>query len=221
MDQLLSSQPLEDFSPRPNTRLHGDGPGREVRERNMRAPCPNGATGDRLWLHETVCCDHAFYPDETLDSCQWREVDGKRITIPTADKRAEMLQAMYYRAYGEPHWEGAESAMPRWASRIALGVTDVRVKRLRDTSEADADAEGCERLDSESEARNSALCPQRGDTGLYTEFAASGGLLPDTDFDQCDTYSKRFHHLWSSINGPESWESNPWLWVVEFRRIQP
>ena len=86
-------------------------------------------------------------------------------------------------------------------------VTDVRV----------------ERLDSEREAHNWALCPQCGGTGLYTAFAASGGALPDTDTDcdQCNTYTKRFHHLWSSVNEPESWDANPWLWVVEFRRIQP
>jgi hypothetical protein len=85
-------------------------------------------------------------------------------------------------------------------------VTDVRV----------------EHLDSERQAHNSALCPQCGGTGLYTAFAASGGALPDTDADsaQCNTYTKRFRHLWSSVNEPESWDTNPRLRVVEFRRIQ-
>lgn len=106
-----------------------------------------------------------------------------------------------------------EDSSPRRSARRIPGgpnapsgpVTDVRV----------------EHLDSERQAHNCALCPTCGGTGLYPAFAASGGALPDTDCAQCNTYTKRFRHLLSSVNEPESWDANPWLWVVEFRRVQP
>ena len=74
--------------------------------------------------------------------------------------------------------------MPRWASRISLEVTGVRVERLQDISEKDAWAEGSEGYDDD----------------------VTGGK---------SGYSE-FHDLWESINGPGSWDANPWVWVVSF-----
>lgn len=84
--------------------------------------------------------------------------------------------------------------MPRWASRLTLEVTGVRVERLQDISKADARAEGIERmvLGGENKWKN------------YT----SGG------FNQWETGS--FRTLWELLNGYESWEANPWVWVIEF-----
>ena len=80
--------------------------------------------------------------------------------------------------------------MPRWASRINLDVIGVRVERLQEISEADALAEG-------------ALQPWTGlDRGSDTRTARS-----------------EFEALWASINGAESWAANPWVWVVEFKRV--
>lgn len=77
--------------------------------------------------------------------------------------------------------------MPRWASRITLEVTDVRVQRLKDISCADAIAEGIPK-------------------------SANSETI------DCDTPDPRdgFQNLWTSINGPESWDKNPWLWAVTF-----
>lgn len=75
--------------------------------------------------------------------------------------------------------------MPRWASRITLWITDVRVERLRDISQADAMAEGVS-VDSPA---------------TFQAVAA-------------------YKDLWESINGPGSWDANPWVWVVEFKRLQ-
>ena len=81
--------------------------------------------------------------------------------------------------------------MPRWASRITLEVTGVRVERLQDISVADAKAEG-------------------------VEWFRSGGVecpgMPETAIEA-------YRNLWESINGPGSWDANPWVWVVEFKRV--
>jgi hypothetical protein len=86
--------------------------------------------------------------------------------------------------------------MPRWASRITLEITGVRVERLQDVSEADAMAEGCERIE------------------LGPHEVHGMGVHPMTS-----TYGAAFADLWERINGFDSWDANPWVWVIEFRRI--
>ena len=93
--------------------------------------------------------------------------------------------------------------MPRAASRILLEVVNVRVERLRDISEADAIAEGVEVT-----GRNIYGNP------IYKDY--SGESLRG---DGWSSAQRSFQSLWQSINGPESWEQNPWVWVVEFKRI--
>jgi hypothetical protein len=87
--------------------------------------------------------------------------------------------------------------MPRWASRITLEITDVRVERLQDISEEDVDAE----------------C-------FGGDFPCS--VLPDLfpgNPEQWAHLSMKecFARLWQSIYGAESWDANPWVWVVEFQ----
>ena len=82
--------------------------------------------------------------------------------------------------------------MPRWASRITLEVVSVRVERLQDITRSDIRDEGI-------------LVP--------AEFASDDkfrGYLLD-----------QWIKLWESINGPGSWEANPWVWVVGFKVIKP
>lgn len=85
--------------------------------------------------------------------------------------------------------------MPRWASRITLEVTDVRVQRLQDISEEDAKAEG---VDKDDEA-----CDH-----IRQSCEDIGCLGP--------TFKCGFADLWCSINGDDSWRANPWLWAVTF-----
>ncbi|CAG2126819.1 hypothetical protein LMG31506_00188 [Cupriavidus yeoncheonensis] len=84
--------------------------------------------------------------------------------------------------------------MPRALCRLALEVTGVRVERLNECSEADAIAEGIER---------------DGD-GWKSYAGGSCVAFPTTSYAS----------LWDSINGASAWEENPWVWVVEFRRVQ-
>ena len=81
--------------------------------------------------------------------------------------------------------------MPRQASRITLEIVGVRVERLQDISDFDAYKEG-------AESKASRV------TGPY-----------------CMSYVEGFKQLWESINGPDSWDQNPWVWVVEFKEVKP
>jgi len=85
--------------------------------------------------------------------------------------------------------------MPRAACRILLEITAVRVERLQAISRADIRAEALE-------------CPPE---------LASDDVSPNYR----DGYPKAWRELWESINGAESWNSNPWVWVVEFKRVTP
>lgn len=91
--------------------------------------------------------------------------------------------------------------MPRAACRILLEITDVRVERLQDISEEQALAEGVR---------------------PYPEHAEFGDWY---HVEGIETYSaepsKSFELLWESINGAGSWAANPWVWVVEFKRVTP
>lgn len=93
--------------------------------------------------------------------------------------------------------------MPRWASRILLEVTEVRVERLQDISEADAKAEG--------------IIPHVRGGWHWREHNPSD--LDDWDQFGFKTARDAYGALWESINGPGSWEANPWVWAVSFRRL--
>ncbi|MDC5518789.1 hypothetical protein NRA64_18600, partial [Acinetobacter baumannii] len=93
--------------------------------------------------------------------------------------------------------------MPRTASRITLEITGVRVERLQDISDADAIAEGIER---DVRLDPAGTCHWR----VYGAEQGMGTNLPGASY----------LSLWEQINGPGSWLLNPWVWVVEFERVQ-
>lgn len=93
--------------------------------------------------------------------------------------------------------------MPRALSRLTLEVTGVRVERLQEISEADAMAEGVERTVTGDGWRRYA-----------DEASELAGLAP------CASACASYRALWEQINGAGSWEANPWVWVVEFRRLE-
>lgn len=93
--------------------------------------------------------------------------------------------------------------MPRSASRILLEVVSIRVQRLHDISEADAIAEG-------SYLDRCACLPRSKDrTPMHAAFKLQ----------TCHIHGSEFSYLWESVNGNGSWDKNPWVWVVEFKRI--
>ena len=147
-------------------------------------PCPYGKLGDRLWVRETLRAVHdtKLLPDERMPIAAYA-ADGShcwsknRFRVPWRWERG-VLPSIH---------------LPRILSRITLEITDVRVQRLQDISEADAVAEGC---------------------GIYSE----GEWLNQVE---CGiTRRKRFEELWQSINGPDSWSANPWVWALTFKRVK-
>lgn len=177
------------------------------------AKSPYGRKGDRLWVRETWYCDHCFERDYDR-TARWYE--GKLLPPEECEKEwlGENREHMYYRAdvpsgrfcdagyWGEPgsHWKPSIH-MPRWASRITLEVTGVRVERLQEISREDAWEEGIPQTAGEA-----------GPLGL---------MNPEEPGHEWDnrTSVENFARLWESINGPGSWAANPWVWVVEFKRV--
>jgi hypothetical protein len=91
--------------------------------------------------------------------------------------------------------------MPRSASRITLEITDVRVERVQAISETDAIAEGIDNI------------------GLEYSIEPWKNYLKAGNGYQKSTPQASYMTLWKSINGHESWDANPWVWVIEFRRV--
>ena len=125
-------------------------------------PCPYGKPGERLWVRESW----AWY------GCEYIPSD----VVYRAD--TESLPGEYGRWRPSIH-------MPRWASRITLEITEVRVERLQEMNRGDAMEEGC----------------------------------PFANMQKGPDPRDWFRDLWQSINGPDSWDANPWVWVVGFRKV--
>jgi hypothetical protein len=166
--------------------------------------CPYGQPGDRLWVRETWYCDHIevqrgpyLQPADMIDLDQSRD-DGELAYAADGLEPYEQDQ---------PVWKPSIH-MPRWASRILLEITDVRVERLRagegeTAQESRYVAEGIHRI-------------HHGD-GAYYFHPFNSDQGPGNWCDPFDAWRE----LWVSINGADSWNSNPWVWVVEFKQVTP
>lgn len=150
--------------------------------------CPCGVPGDRLWVRET-------FRQWDTDMCGCGEncicpPSGTPCYRATVNPKAEASIDECYTPWCPSIY------MPRWASRITLEITGIRVERLRDISENDAKAEGV---------------------------TISGGWNADgTNYGV--NYTGPFSHLWNAINCKRpgyAWADNPWVWVIEFKRIEP
>lgn len=161
----------------------------------MHRMCPYGQPGDRLWVRETW---GPIYPQDPHYN------GGHPIGIDyKASHSRESHQWRVMDDLGTRRWKPSIH-MPRWACRILLEITGVRVERLQDISEADALAEGIESL--------------AGDKTIYhwdfpkprPPYAVSGYKSAR------DAYKE----LWVEINGRESLDANPWVWIIEFKRVE-
>jgi hypothetical protein len=155
--------------------------------------CPYGQPGDRLWVRE------AWRPayDAELFCCVEYRVDGLRrkpdaVTL-TDDQGHRFADSCPDDPQLHMLWHPSIH-MPRWASRLTLEVTAVRVERVQDISEADAQAEGVHPI-----------------------------VRPGLHGTEERYYYDAYRQLWDTINAKRGygWEVNPWVWVVEFRRVSP
>ncbi len=144
------------------------------------ALCPYGQPGDQLWVRETTI----ITPKHWNDGADYTHIDSD------GDKRIVKYLAT------SPNREAADDYklkatpsifMPRWASRITLDLTVVRVERLNKISDADCLAEGVDPL------------PRNCLVSIQASYAA----------------------IWEAINGPGSWDRNPWVWVLDFAVVAP
>lgn len=143
---------------------------------------PYGKPGDRLWIRET--CNLSLAKDAVM----YLDAGGK--LAPSAPAGSESWAR---------EWKTCPSIhMPRWASRITLEITSVRVERLQNISEEDAKAEGLMRG-----------CKD----GQLVKFGLSD--WPWTDYRKDPR--EAFENLWRQVS-PDSWAANPWVWVIEFKR---
>lgn len=152
---------------------------------------PHGPVGRRLWVRETYGLrSHTDFTDWYSKSIKgWR---------------GPGLRAVDYRADYGCSQEGCfwrpSIHMPRWASRITLEVTRVRVERVGDITPADALAEGFADFPREP--------PDEDPREVVYQQGVPGALARD-----------RFADLWDSINGAGSWAASPWVWVYDFLRV--
>lgn len=160
-------------------------------EGDLRFACPYGQPGDRLWVREAI----RLVPDQEPD-----DGTGRVLSTYSADGTLTVADAWpWKRSYLPP------MHCPRGLSRILLEIVSVRVERLHDLSEADAIAEGIEQMPCEVP-----------NTRLWRNYRPANGWTPRIVIPQ-----NSFRSLWESINGEEDWLSNPWVWVVEFKRVAP
>lgn len=155
-----------------------------------------GKPGDRIWVRETFrvhsrATDVATLVYKASVRNSWTE-QTHRVPVSVCNKPAT------------PEKWTPSLHMPRWASRILLEITDMRVERLNAISEEDARAEG---------------------VGIAVWFAAKG--VPESEWTSlCEqgamqaSHINKFATLWESIYGAESWKANSWVWVIEFKRVE-
>jgi hypothetical protein len=180
--RLIKPQPLEVLDAGSNTL------GEFINQDGKNIRCPYGLSanygntdeerrGDRLWVRENWQA--------------WAEFDKTRAD----DIPDEMRKNINYPANGNSWYARTRPSihMPRWASRITLEVTSVRVQQLQKITPKEAIAEGLE--------------------------CCSDGYrcLPMLSWNPNPV--RAFHDLWGQIHGYASWDSNPWVWVIEFRRV--
>lgn len=147
---------------------------------------PKIKTGDRLWVRE------AWRADSQLENISPLQMSRGEPVFYEADQRVRSYGCAMLRA-GRKR---SSIHMPRWASRITLEVTDVRIERLQSISKADAMAEGIEQS-----------CPEV-DPSLWKDYGS------ELDFDDPVL---SYASLWDSINGSGSWDANPWVVAYTFR----
>ncbi len=161
---------------------------------------PYGSRRDRLYVRETHGSADSYY--------QGHENDVPGVIAYRADQSAIQFNAprpvaVPARDLASWNWDlmkwSPSTFMPRWASRITLPLVEVRVERVQDITAEDAKAEGSTvpRCGCEVCSRGTAICPA-----------------------DATSYIEGFRDLWAATYGRESWEANPWVWVLRWEKAE-
>jgi hypothetical protein len=167
--------------------------------------CPHGQPGDRLWVKETFCPSVNVNNLEDWPGCPHLHISD----IPPDVQCGYAFDAIIYAATVSHDWTWCDEDggftdrsfwkpsifMPRWASRITLEIVSVRVERLQEIKTNDCYEEGIKR---------------------------PIGPFWGTEVTARDNAVGAYWKLWDSINAKtHPWSSNPFVWVIEFRRLKP
>ena len=152
------------------------------------------APGDRLWVREAHYLTDDGESEYAVFAADQGDVDEHLASMQTTMTSHPSIDwSKHLRLRPSIH-------MPRWASRLTLTVTDVRVQRLQDISEADAVAEGIQRL-----------IGSKGPNYFTREISGkwSGSF-------NAPTAAEVYSDLWNSLHGPGAWDANPWVVALTF-----
>lgn len=161
------------------------------------APCRYGVPGDRLWVRETwglvqmhELGQHIYTSPRIPDRQHVTYRAGKQVGVPIAGASPIEFRTEWRDDFKPERWRPSRF-MFRWASRLTLEITGVRVERLQEITEEDAIAEGMDHVRLSIPADTSDM-----------------------------TARDIFEGGWDAINGKRApWASNPWVWAVTFRRV--
>lgn len=162
-----------------------------------------GKPGDRIWVRE------AYRFPASLDDVSPTGVG--EMAVATGYRKPWAPTFYEFTGTFSDGWKGFETPpkvsdagklrpsihMPRWASRILLEITNVRVERLNSIHDVDAMREGIQNLT----------------TCSHSDFGIPGVVNAQHPV-------RAFQLLWESIYGADSWRANPWVWVIEFKRVE-
>lgn len=168
--------------------------------------CPYGGPEEKLWVREEHYKFGHWEPEPGVKTkggrMKWRFVpDSEDVSFEAPET---FRKGRHHKDPATPAWHKRLARfMPRRYSRITLEIFSVRVERLQDISESDAQAEGC--LPESWGGEKPMTC--------YQQWGANEGPMPSLY-----SYKNAYRRLWESINGRGSWDANPWVWVVEFKR---
>lgn len=154
---------------------------------------PYGTASDRLWVKET----HTFWAHSVESVGVAYEAGGEDKIVDFPDKKGmPPLDKQLARNLNGSRRKRPAIFMHRWASRLTLEITDLRVQQLQDISEEDAIAEGIHRMG--------------GGWRNYQHLDSDIQMTPDASYKS----------LWESIHGAGSWAKNPWVWAITFKEIK-
>ena len=187
-----SSEQLEDYELRGWDCIRTFGQHKE--EFTLVPPCPYGQRGDRLWVLESFWQYGRYvYTGRKTEKGKPEiafEAIGQDVVFDCPEKKPPSRFDIGFH-------KRPSIFLERWASRITLEITGLRVERLQDISQADAIAEG-----------------------VYAFNSQSKGLKVKHYYRSLFPPNKLFKQLWYSINGLKSWDANPWVWVIEFEKLE-